>query len=147
MRKVKDTKKLRVPDEVYKAIKAELARIYITSKGNKYINEMDSVREEQNTQKKIKTKEEKKKNMAKTIDILLNILKENGWGVFYKRKPMQSLEIKGDAPLLKINEVSDEAISDAVYDKLSTLNKEGLEKLWKEHIPNPSQENLNQKKI
>ena len=57
MRKVKDTKKLRVPDEVYKAIKAELARIYITSKGNKHINEMDAVREEQNTQKKIKIKD------------------------------------------------------------------------------------------
>ena len=144
MRKTKDIKKLQVLDEVYERIKTELARIYITSKGNKHINEVDAISEEQNVQKKKDEKRIKNVKMAKTIDILLAILKENGWGIFYKSQPMQSLEIQGDTPLLKINEVSDESISDAVYEKLSTLEKEGLKELWKEHIPTPSQDDSSQ---
>ena len=54
------------------------------------------------------------------VDILINILKENNWGVFYKSEPIETLILQDDSPLLRINEVDNESIEDAV---LSVINK------------------------
>ena len=65
------------------------------------------------------------------VDILLNILKENNWGIFYKSEPMQTLTIQNDAPLLKINEVDTELIESAVLSFIENLKTKDL-KDWTE---------------
>ena len=60
------------------------------------------------------------------VDILINVLKENNWGVFYKSEPMQTLTLQDDSPLLRINEVDDESIEDAVLSVISRLQTKEL---------------------
>ena len=60
------------------------------------------------------------------VDILMRVLKENNWGVFYKSEPMQTLTIQDDAPLLKINEVDAESIEDAVLSVIGGLQTKEL---------------------
>ena len=60
------------------------------------------------------------------VDILLHVLKENNWGVFYKSEPMQTLTLQDDAPLLRINEVDGESIEDAVLSVIEGLKTKEL---------------------
>ena len=84
------------------------------------------------------------------VDILIRVLKENNWGVFYKSEPMQTLTIQDDSPLLKINEVDDESIEDAVLSVIEGLQTKEL-KDWAtketEDTTPPSPTDLNQTKI
>ena len=60
------------------------------------------------------------------VDILMNVLKENNWGVFYKSEPMQTLSLQDGAPLLKINEVDNESIESAVLSIIQSLTMRDL---------------------
>ena len=60
------------------------------------------------------------------VDILVNVLKENNWGVFYKSEPMQTLTLQDDAPLLRINEVDDESLETAVLSVIQKLKTKEL---------------------
>ena len=83
------------------------------------------------------------------VDILMSVLKENNWGVFYKTEPMQTLTIQNDSPLLKINEVSNDTIESAVLDVIEQLTGKEL-KDWSqketEDTTPPSPTDLNQTK-
>ena len=65
------------------------------------------------------------------VDILMNVLKENNWGVFYKSEPMQTLTLQDDAPLLKINEVDSDSIESAVLNVIEQIKLKDL-KDWAE---------------
>ena len=85
--------------------------------------------------------------VADMVDILMEVLKENNWGVFYKSKPMQTLSLQDDAPLLKINEVDRESISDAVLDVIKQLKLKDLKDWAEKEIedttpPSPTDSNL-----
>ena len=64
--------------------------------------------------------------MTDMVDILINVLKENNWGVFYKSEPMQTLTLQDDAPLLKINEVDNDSIEEAVLSFVKQLKLRDL---------------------
>ena len=81
------------------------------------------------------------------VDILLHVLKENNWGVFWKNEPMQTLKLQDDAPLLKINEVDNEAIEGAVLKFIEQLKTKDLTDWTKretEDTTPPSPTDLNQ---
>ena len=65
------------------------------------------------------------------VDILISVLKENNWGVFYKSEPMQTLTLQDDAPLLKINEVDSDSIESAVLHVIQQIKLKDL-KDWAE---------------
>ena len=86
--------------------------------------------------------------MTKLVDILFDVFKQNNWGVFYKSKPMQSLSLQDGAPLLKINEVDEDIVEQAINDVVMNLDNEYLENWNKQkHTPPPStpEENSGQK--
>ena len=60
------------------------------------------------------------------VDILIKVLRENNWGVFYKSEPMQTLTLQDDAPLLRINEVDDESVETAVLSVIEKLQTKDL---------------------
>ena len=122
--KKKDTKKSLL--HLYSGIKTELETIYITSSGNRYLKEMDAIRAESQIQQAPEGAENRRKKMTDMVDILMNVLKENNWGVFYKSKPMQTLNIQDDAPLLKINEVDSESLEEAVLNFVKQLKLRDL---------------------
>ena len=119
-----DTKKSLL--HLYSGIKTELETVYITSSGDRYLKEMDAICAESQIQQAQKAAEKRRKRMTDMVDILMNVLKENNWGVFYKSKPMQTLNLQDGAPLLKINEVDDDSLSEAVLDFVKQLKLKDL---------------------
>ena len=124
MTKRADTKKsLLLPCN---GIKTELDTVYITSAGTKYLKKMDALCAESQIQQAQEAKEKRRKRMTDMVDILINVLKENNWGVFYKSEPMQTLTLQDDAPLLKINEVDNDSIEEAVLSFVKQLKLRDL---------------------
>ena len=115
-------------------IKTELATVYITSSGDRYIKEMDALCAESQIQKTREIQEKRRKIIMSMVDILIKILKENNWGVFWKNEPMQTLKLQDDAPLLRINEVDEEAIEGAVLKFIEKLKTKDLTDWTKREI-------------
>ena len=140
-----DIEKLHNPYEI--KVKAELETVYITSSGTKYLKEMDAICAEAQIQMARESREKRRKIIMSMVDILIRVLKENNWGVFYKTEPMQTLTLQDDSPLLRINEVDDESIEDAVLSVIEGLQTKEL-KDWstkeKEDTTPPSPTDLNQ---
>ena len=122
-----DIEKLHNPYEI--KVKAELETVYITSSGTKYLKEMDAICAEAQIQMARESREKRRKIIMSMVDILIRVLKENNWGVFYKTEPMQTLTLQDDSPLLRINEVDDESIEDAVLSVIEGLQTKEL-KAW-----------------
>tara|TARA_Y100000310_G_scaffold250294_1_gene256494 strand:+ start:260 stop:709 length:450 start_codon:yes stop_codon:yes gene_type:complete len=129
------------------AIKTELETVYITSSGNKYLKEMDALCAESQIWQARESKEKRRKKIMNMVDILLQVLKENNWGVFYKSEPMQTLTLQDDSPLLKINEVDGDSVEDAILNVIERIKTKDL-KDWaqkeKEDTTPQSPTDLNQ---
>ena len=143
-----DIEKLHNPYEI--KVKAELETVYITSSGTKYLKEMDAICAEAQIQMARESREKRRKIIMSMVDILIRVLKENNWGVFYKTEPMQTLTLQDDSPLLRINEVDDESIEDAVLSVIEGLQTKEL-KDWstkeKEDTTPPSPTDSSQTEI
>ena len=123
-------------EKVRQKVKNELETVYITSDGRKFIKYEDALyaQSELNSCAEAKLlKEEKNKDIIKLV---MDVLKSENWGVYYKTQPMQPLEMQDGNPLYKINQVDDDAVEQAIDRALT----EGQS--W-----NHSQTNMNQKKI
>ena len=124
---------------LYEFIKKELDTVYITSSGSKYLKEMDALCAEAQIQQARQSKQKREDRMTKLVDILFDVLKENNWGVFYKTEPMQALNLQDGAPLLRINEVDEDVVEQAINDVVMNLDNEHLENWDKQkHTPPPS---------
>ena len=143
-----DIEKLHNPYE--DKVKAELETVYITSSGTKHLKKMDALSAEAQIQMARESREKRRRIIMSMVDILINVLKENNWGVFYKTEPMQTLTLQDDSPLLRINEVDDESIEDAVLSVIEGLQTKEL-KDWstkeKEDTTPPSPTDSSQTEI
>ena len=85
-----------------------------------------------------KCKERKLKQKEKVMDIadiIMQILKSEHWGVFYKNQPLQPLELQDGNALYKVNQVDDSEIEEAIEKALTG------EKSWKSSQIDSSQNN------
>ena len=112
-------------------IKRELETVYITTSGDRFLKEMDALCAQSQIQQAKESKEKRRKRIMNMVDILISVLKENNWGVFYKSEPMQTLTLQDDAPLLKINEVDSDSIENAVLRVIEQIKLKDL-KDWAE---------------
>ena len=123
MKKKIDTKKYQqFKDE----IKIEIDTVYITTAGDKFLKKMDAFRAESQIQQAKESEEKRRKIMMSMVEILIRVLKENNWGVFYKSEPMQTLTLQNDSPLLRINEVDDDVVESAVLSVIENLKTKEL---------------------
>ena len=123
MKKKIDTKKYQqFKDE----IKTELETVYITTTGDKFLKKMDAFRAESQIQQAKESEERRRKIIMSMVEILIRVLKENNWGVFYKSEPMQTLTLQNDSPLLRINEVDDDVVESAVLSVIENLKTKEL---------------------
>ena len=102
-------------------IQTELARVYITADGKRFLREQDAIEHQEN---KTRANEE---NAMKVSDMIMSVFKRNGWGVYHITKPIQSLKVQNDASLFKVNDVSNEeievAFQESLTDTVSDLNE------------------------
>ena len=146
MKKKIDTKKYQqFKDE----IKIEIDTVYITTAGDKFLKKMDAFRAESQIQQAKESEEKRRKIIMSMVEILIRVLKENNWGVFYKSEPMQTLTLQNDSPLLRINEVDDDVVEGAVLSVIENLKTKELTdwtKKEKEDTTPPSPTDLSQTK-
>ena len=116
-------------------IRSELDTVYITSDGRKFLKYVDALYSQSEIDKGIEIKLSKQARIMDIVKIVMDVLKQENWGIYYKAQPMQTLELQDEAPLYRINQVDDEDIEKALINTLT----EG--KSWKH-----SEANLNQKK-
>ena len=107
-------------------VKSELDFVYITSAGTRYLKRMDALCAESQIQQARESREKRRKIIMDMVDILIKVLRENNWGVFYKSEPMQTLTLQNNAPLLRINEVDDESVETAVLSVIEKLQTKDL---------------------
>jgi len=122
-------------NEVDQKIKKELETVYITSDGRKFLKYIDALYSQSEIDKGIEIKLSKQARVMDIVKIVMDVLRHENWGVYYRNQPMQPLEMQDGAPLYKINQVDDEDIERALINTLT----EG--EPWKH-----SETNLNQKK-
>ena len=107
-------------------IKTELDTVYITTSGNRYLKKMDALCAQAQIQQAKESREKRRKIIMSMVEILIQVLKENNWGVFYKSEPMQTLTLQNDSPLLRINEVDDDIVENAVLNVIENLKTKEL---------------------
>ena len=107
-------------------IKVEIDTVYITTAGDKFLKKMDAFRAESQIQQARESKERWRQIIMSMVEILIRVLKENNWGVFYKSEPIQTLTLQNDSPLLRVNEVDEDVIESSVMAVIETLKTKEL---------------------
>ena len=67
----------------------------------------------------IDRKLQKKQRIMDIVELIMQILKSENWGVFYKNQPIQPLEMQDGNSLYKVNQV-DESDIETVIEKALT---------------------------
>ena len=80
---------------------------------------------------------QKKQRIMDTIELLMQVLKSENWGVYYKNQPIQPLEMQDGNALYKINQV-DECDVEAAIETALTKGKS-----WEESSQIDSNQNKN----
>ena len=71
------------------------------------------------------------------VEIIERILKERGWAIYDRQNPVQRLNLQGEAPLFKVNEVE--------FKYLKTeIEQHTKDEEWKSSNSDGSQENTSQ---
>ena len=126
IKKIQKNQDMRKYQNYKNEIKTELETIYITTSGDKFIKEIDAFRAQAQIQQAKESKQKRRQVMMSMVDILIHVLKQKNWGVFYKTEPMQTLTVQDGSPLLKVNEVDDDVIEAAVLDVIENLKTKEL---------------------
>ena len=116
-------------------IKKELETVFIDSSGKKHLDYMKALCAEAQIQQCRQAKLQQKQKIMEIIELIMQVLKSENWGVFYKNQPIQPLEMQDGNALYKVNQVDEEQIETAIE---QTLAKD---KPWES-----SQTNSNQNK-
>ncbi len=96
-------------------LKTELRIITITSDGKLFIDEKNALNHEREILNHKEKETDCMKNKERIANILLNILKEHHWGLYFKNEPMQVLPVQdSETTLFKVNEVKSEELFNAI---------------------------------
>ena len=96
---------------------------------------MEAIYAESELQSGIEHKLSKQKKIMDIIDIVMQVLKSENWGVYYKNRPMKHLEMQDGNSFYQVNQVDESDVESTIEQALTKGSS------W-EH----SQTNLTQKK-
>ena len=103
-------------------IKRELDTVYVTSDGRKFLKYMDALCAESQMQQCIDSKLSKKKRIMDVVELIMEVLKSENWGVYYKNQPIQPLETQDGSALYRVNQVDESEIEKVIEEKLTKGN-------------------------
>ena len=103
-------------------LKKELEFVYIDSNGKKYLEYMEARCAEVQIQMCIERKLQKKQMIMDTVELIMQVLKSENWGVYYKNQPMQPLEMQDGDALYKVNQVDESEIEAVIEQALTKWN-------------------------
>ena len=100
-------------------LKKELETVYIDSSGKKYLEYIEALCAETQIQTCIKVKLKQKEKIMNIVELIMQMLKSENWGVFYKNQPIQPLEMQDGNALYKVNQVDESEIEIAIEQALT----------------------------
>jgi len=101
-------------------LKTELEIIYITKDGKKFIEVDKALQHEESLEKKRAIIRKRKETVNKINELLLKVLSENNWGIYFKGEPMQSIPMNDGAKVYKVNEVKAERIYEEIQKEIES---------------------------
>ena len=96
---------------------------------------MEALCAESQMQQCRETKLQQRQRIMNIVELIMQVLNEENWGVFYKNQPIQPLEMQDGNALYKVNQVDEDQIETALEKALTK------DKPWES-----SQTNSNQNK-
>ena len=100
-------------------LKNELDTVYIDSSGKKHLDYMEALCAETQIQMCRESKLQQKQKIMDIIELVMQVLKSENWGVFYKNQPIQPLEMRDGNALYKVNQVDECEIETAIEQTLT----------------------------
>ena len=100
-------------------IKKELDTVYIDSSGKRHLDYMEARCAETQILMCRERKLQKKQRIMDTIELIMQVLKSKNWGVYYKSRPMQLLEMQDGNALYKVNQVDECEIEKVIEEALT----------------------------
>jgi hypothetical protein len=88
-------------------LKSELETVYIDSGGKKHLDYMEALCAEAQIQVCRERKLQQKQRIMNIVELVMQMLKGENWGVFYKNQPIQPLEMQDGNALYKVNQVDE----------------------------------------
>ena len=122
-----------------KLIKTELAIVQVTTDSKRFLNKYEALIHEAGLEEK-RNKHRSWENMKQElVNIVLEVLKKNRWGIYFQNEPMQSLPMKDSlSTLYKVNQVEVDEFEEAImmqFDKESERKNECQENQAKDSQP------------
>ena len=118
-------------------IQRELDTVYIDSSGTKHLDYMKALCAEAQIESCRERKLQKKQRIMDIVELIMQVLKGENWGVFYKNQPIQPLEMQDGNALYKVNQVDECEIETAIEQALAKGNP------WEESSQIDSNQNKN----
>ena len=88
-------------------IRRELAAVAVTTDNKRFLNEYKALIHESGLEDKRQQQRSWESMKDKIARLVLDVLKENRWGIYFKSEPMQVLPVKdSSSTLFKVNEVN-----------------------------------------
>ena len=100
---------------------------------------MDALCAESQIQSCIEYKLQQKKRIMDIVELIMQVLKSENWGVYYKNQPIQPLEMQDGNSLYKVNQVDEDEIELAIEQSLTK------DKPWESSSQTDSSQNSNSK--
>ena len=126
--------------ELKSLIKTEITAVYLTSDSKKFLD-MDLALLHESDLEEIRQQNRRWEQMKTNIaELVLEVLKKERWGIFFKNEPMQVLPVQDSATtLFKVNEVSHdqlvESIKNAMEQEVQERSNECQEHQAKKELP------------
>ena len=111
--------------------------VHLTSDDKKFLDEYEALIHESELDEKRKQDRRWEEMKINLTEIVLTVLKNERWGIFFKNEPMQILPVQDSATTLyKVNEVREDLLIDAIQKQIEEAAEKG-ENECQEHKANP----------
>ena len=118
-------------------IKKELDTVYIDSSGTRHLDYIRAMCAETQINAVRDRKLQQKQRIMDIVELIMQALKSENWGVFYRTQPIQPLELQDGNALYKVNQV-DESEVERIIEEALTKGKP-----WEESSQIDSNQNKN----
>ena len=123
-------------NDLKQKIQKELDVVYVDSGGTRHLDFMKALCAEAQIQTCKDRKLQIKQGIMDIVELIMQVLKNENWGVYYKNRPMQHLELQDGNSFYQINRVDESDVEQRIEDAL-TKGKD-----W-EHSQTDSNQNKN----
>ena len=103
-------------------IKRELDTVYIDTGGTRHLDYMKALCAQAQINSCIERKLQKKQRIMDTVELIMQILKSENWGVYYKNQPIQPLETQDGNALYRVNQVDECEVESVIETALTKGN-------------------------